>query len=293
MAIIHLADRYFPLDDAIATDDQKLKNLIVPYYPQIVESEIERQSKEGELHVYIIKPTQLEVELEEMPGGQDTALEEKSRNGQTSTVLPDTLHYKAVGWVKGRYLPSSDDFTTGILLLEDGVVASANLLVSASRFLKNRKDLLENSQVWIVYPHTRPKDPPYFHFTIRGISLPESKSKLEDFVERVDSFQVDGLVIYGNSKTQDIGVRIYRNIDALTRPIKTEEKDNFFLLTITGVLPSKPYGQFWSLRLRRNGEQLVLEEGTLVAQVFPPKKLKKNTKKQRRSKRKAKGKTPQ
>jgi hypothetical protein len=54
MAIIHLADRYFPLDDAIATDDQKLKNLIAPYYPQIVESEIERQWKEGELHVHII-----------------------------------------------------------------------------------------------------------------------------------------------------------------------------------------------------------------------------------------------
>jgi hypothetical protein len=146
-----------------------------------------------------------------MAGGRDTALEEKSRNGQTSTVLPDTLHYKAVGWVKWQYLPSSDNFTTGILLLEDGVVASANLLVSASRFLKNRKDLLENSQVWIVYPHTRPKDPPYFHFTIRGISLPESKSKLEDFVERVDSFQVDGLVIYGNSETKMLVVRIYRN----------------------------------------------------------------------------------
>ncbi|HBL13357.1 MAG TPA: hypothetical protein DD379_18540 [Cyanobacteria bacterium UBA11162] len=293
MATIHLTDRYFPLDDAIATDDEKLIHLLTPYYPQVVDSEIMRQSQEDSLHVHIIKPTSPETGLKDRVGGQDIAVEEKFQSQPTSTILPDTLHYKAVGWVRGQYIPSVDDFTTGILLLEDGVVASANLLVSASRFLKNRKGLVESSQVWIVYPHTRPKDPPYFHFTIRGISLPESKAKLEDFIERVDSFQVDGLVTYSNNETRMLGVRIYRNIDALTRPIKSEEKDNFFLLTITGVLPGEPYGQFWSLRLTRKGEQLVLEESTLVAQVFPPKKPKKNTKKQRRSKRKAKSKTPQ
>lgn len=292
MAIIHLANRYFPLDDAIANDDQKLINLITPYYPQIVDSEINRQFKEGSLHIHILKPANPETELkdtafEEKLNVENTATEEESRSEPISTTMPNTLHYKAVGWVRGQYIPSSEDFTTGILLLEDGVVASANLLMSASQFLKTRKQLLESSQIWAVYPHTRPNNPPYFHFTIRGISLPGAKFKAEDVIERVDSFHVDGVVTYVNVKAKRFGVRVYRNIDSLTRLVKAEE-NNFHLLTISGILPGKPYGQFWSLRLSISGEQLVFEEGTFVAQVFPPKKPKKKNNKRRRSKGKAK-----
>lgn len=55
MAIIHLEGQEIPIDDAIAMDNQKLQDALIPFYPDAAQAEIARETKEGQIIVRMVK----------------------------------------------------------------------------------------------------------------------------------------------------------------------------------------------------------------------------------------------
>jgi hypothetical protein len=55
MAVIHLEGQEIPIDDAIASDDQKLRDALIPFYPDAAQAEIAREAKEGQMIVRMVK----------------------------------------------------------------------------------------------------------------------------------------------------------------------------------------------------------------------------------------------
>jgi hypothetical protein len=188
------------------------------------------------------------------------------------------LQYRAIGLVRGRYIPSEKNFNSGILLLDDNTVAPANIQSGATaHFLKKHQDLLNASHVWLVYPRTK-LQPPYLRFIVTALRSKGNPSE-------GDYFSVRGSIVDLDISAGKFVVRIDRNADAADENLKPKDR-KFFLLTISGKLPTeKAYGQFWDLNLSRDKDQLVLlsdSDATFVAQVFEPKQKKKKKRKKRR-----------
>lgn len=212
-----------------------------------------------------------------------TGVENRESVTNSSGIAPadQQLQYRAIGLVRGQYIPSQENFNSGILLLDDGTVAPANIVSgSTAHFLKKHQDLLPGSHVWLVYPRTK-LQPPHLRFIITALRSKGNPSE-------GDYFSVRGSIVGQDLEAGKFVVRVDRNADAADEKKKPKDK-KFFLLTIQGRLPSeKAKGQFWDLNLGREQDQLVLKDGdaaTFVAQVFEPKpKKKKKRKKRRRSK---------
>lgn len=81
-------------------------------------------------------------------------------------------------------------------------------------------------------------------------------------------FSVRGEVIYQSIEEQQLLVKIRR----IPRP-GTEPKA--FKVSLKGVLEGKAVGYFWDLNVQREGNMLVVQNGTLIAAVPPQKRDKK------------------
>ena len=132
-------------------------------------------------------------------------------NDTIETQSDPLLYYQAVGFVRGQYLPSKDSFSQGILITEDGLMAPTNLLGAASFSLSKHKELLQESQIWIVYPRTK-LQPPHLHFAVRAIRIPLPDEDLEAVYKTINCFKIRGLVTYINSEAGKFVVRVYRNV---------------------------------------------------------------------------------
>ena len=205
-----------------------------------------------------------------------------SVTNETGIAPADTqLQYRAVGLVRGQYIPSAENFNSGILLLDDNTIAPVNISSgSTAHFLKKHPDLLQNSHVWLVYPRTK-LQPPYLRFIITALRSKGNPSE-------GDYFSVRGAIVGQDVEAGKFVVRVDRNADASDEKKKPKDR-KYFLLTIQGKLPiEKAKGQFWDLNLGREQDHLVLKDddaASFVAQVFEPKpKKKKKRKKRRRSK---------
>lgn len=85
--------------------------------------------------------------------------------------------YRAIGLVRGRYQPSTEQFTRGNLQTPDGSEIDAVLLGRVMSLLKNHLDL-ETEHLWVVYPRTRQQNDD-LHIQIMGVWEPETLRKLE------------------------------------------------------------------------------------------------------------------
>ncbi|MGD1699408.1 hypothetical protein [Dapis sp. BLCC M229] len=105
---------------------------------------------------------------------------------QTETDTPNTTtvrqhpiappsepkQYRAIGLVRGRYQPSTEQFTRGSLQTPDGSEIDAVLLGRVMSLLKNHLDL-ESEHLWVVYPRTRQENND-LHIQIMGVWEPET-----------------------------------------------------------------------------------------------------------------------
>lgn len=316
MAIVYLEGQKIPISDAIASQDKLLKEALNLFEVEGQTASIERTEESGQLVVRVVKPADPSkadlwrasdtvdvLGASEQPGNlKSTYLDKKKPSQQQSeesmhvvhpaSVLSESehsLHFKAVGWVRGLYLKSEDSFSQGTLLLDDGVIAPTNLLGSAAHLLNKHGELLTQPQIWTVYPRTKASYPPYLQFAIRGIRSPKNSEERQLVENSLDWFKISGIIAYQDTEAGKFAVRIYRNVASLGE--LAHSKDKPVLLTLTGVLPveGSAVGQFWEMHLRRESDRLVLQDATFVARVFPPKASKKG-KKQRRSKTKSKAK---
>ncbi len=90
----------------------------------------------------------------------------------------EPMQYRAIGLVRGTYLPTeADQINRGNLTTEDGVVVDAVLLGRVTSLVKKHLELTV-PHLWVVYPRTRREteagDEQDLHFQIVGVWEPET-----------------------------------------------------------------------------------------------------------------------
>ena len=195
--------------------------------------------------------------------------------------IPPPSHprqYRAIGLIRAKYKQSTEQITQGTLITTDGAEIEAVLLGRIISLIKNHLDL-EQEHLWVVYPRTKMKDD-RLHVQIVGVWEPETLNQDEE-IEPAPStqaehgyFSIRGEVIFYSLEEKTIIVKIKQF------PRKEGEKPKFFKLKLKGVLGEKPLKRFWDIKVRLEGEDLIIEEGTDLgfAQKRKP-KFKKDPKK--------------
>lgn len=200
--------------------------------------------------------------------------------GRQQPIPPpsEPMQYRAIGLIKGRYIPSEQQFNRGVLLTTEGTLLDAVLLGRVMSLVKKHLDL-EREYLWVVYPRTREKQRS-LHIQILGVWEPaelnsDLSSSVSDPGDAVSDnalisdgyFSIRGEVVY---QAEDKG---YVVIKIKQAPRKDSEETKSFKLRLEGVLPAKALGYFWNLDIRRQENMLVIGQGSSIAMV-PPQKSK-------------------
>ena len=69
------------------------------------------------------------------------------------------MGYKAIGLMRGHYIPSVEEFTHGVLLTSDGSKLQAYLFPYVAQMLQRQPELLNSPQFWNVYLSTMSESP--------------------------------------------------------------------------------------------------------------------------------------
>lgn len=212
--------------------------------------------------------------------------------------------YRAIGLVRGKYVPSEEQLTRGNLLTDDGAVVDAVLLGRIMSLVKKHIDL-EHPHLWVVYPRTRDKSD-QLHVQIVGVWEPEnlaqddseaSPEAAEAALEATgpdtatdtasagtaepgndavaasaDSsmpqdgyFSVRGEVIFQSPEDEQLVIKIQQ------APRRGSDQGKAFKLNLKGHLGGRAVGYFWDLNVERQAGLLVVKDGTMIGLV-PPKK---------------------
>ncbi|AHB88809.1 hypothetical protein NK55_07600 [Thermosynechococcus sp. NK55a] len=191
----------------------------------------------------------------------------------------ERMQYRAIGVVRGRYVPASEqEFNRGVMITEDGVEIETVLLGQVMNLIKKYLDLNE-PHLWVVYPRTRNADKDKaavkLHLQIVGVWEPERLQQAN--ATAVDPgvndgyFSVRGEVIFNSQEKNFVVVKIQQ------LPRRRGEKPKAFKLKLTGTVPMKSPGYFWDFQVQRQGTSLVVQEATTVG-ILPPRKIKKSKK---------------
>ncbi len=214
-------------------------------------------------------------------GNEEMSSSDASASMRQQPIPPasEPMQYRAIGLVTGKYVPSEEQFTRGTLITEDGTPVDAVLLGRVMSLVKKHLDL-EQPHLWVVYPRTRSKIHD-LHLQIVGVWEPENLAKEDSQPEESTDesqsspsaetefedgyFSIRGEIVYQSAEDEEIIVKINQ------QPRSNDQKGKSFKLTIKGMLGGKAVGYFWDLNVQRQGSDLALRDGTLIAMV-PPKK---------------------
>jgi hypothetical protein len=220
---------------------------------------------------------------------EPTLMEETSEDVTVNRQQPipppsEPMQFRAIGLVQGKYIPSEERFNRGSLEVEDGVQLDAVLLGQVMSLVKKYVDL-EQSYLWVVYPRTREKEQT-LHLQIVGVWSADgfgpitgqenlSISSEAALAEPIEDgyFSVRGQIVYQATDKELLYVKIQQTPrkskakDKSGSRDKRGERDKAFKLRVNGVLPQKAVGYFWDLHVKRQGSDLILQEGTSIAQM--------------------------
>jgi len=139
--------------------------------------------------------------------------------------------YRAIGLVRGRYQPSTEQFTRGNLQTPDGSEIDAVLLGRVMSLLKNHLDL-ESEHLWVVYPRTRQENND-LHIQIMGVWEPETLRKIRNSsTELIDEEQ--------DQTSSSVSISVIPEDDKSQEKIQeTEDIDNSQKTTIFPILETQ------------------------------------------------------
>jgi hypothetical protein len=236
------------------------------------------------------------------PASESSSSPEATQEGDSDThsLLGDTrqrpipppsepMQYRAIGLVKGRYIPSADQFTQGILLTTDGTVIDAVLLGRIMSLVKNHLEL-EQEHLWVVYPRTRQKDG-NLHTQIVGVWEPETLATKDSSEVQSDDlpasdtpdseaspqatpppqdgyFSVRGEIIFQSNEQEYLIIKIRQ----APKKKEIDEKPKYFKLKLNGIIDAKAVGHFWDLQVQRQGENLMIQESEHIGPVSAKRK---------------------
>ena len=87
----------------------------------------------------------------------------------------EPMQYRAIGLIRGQYMPSAEQLTRGTLLATDGTLIDAVLLGRVMSLVKNHLSL-DQPHLWVVYPRSRQEDG-NLHVQIVGVWEPEKLNR--------------------------------------------------------------------------------------------------------------------
>jgi hypothetical protein len=220
----------------------------------------------------------------------------------------EPMQYRAIGLVRGKYMPSEEQFTRGFILTEDEVLIDSVLLGRVMSLVKKHIDL-EQSHLWVVYPRTRERDLE-LHMQIVGVWEPEKLNRTANLEENEDTSEASETTLdeaaleesaadseseeifapegsNGSASTEDLNDRYFSvrgeivyqaeeeqrllvKIRRAPKPGETEGKA--FKVALKGTLEGKALGYFWDLQVQRENNELVVTEATQIGMVPPQKR---------------------
>lgn len=222
----------------------------------------------------------------------------------------EPMQYRAIGLVHGRYTPSDDQFTRGSITTDDGTLIDAVLLGRVMSLVRKHLDLTA-SHLWVVYPRTREKVQD-LHVQIVGVWEPEklapevnvtiaSSDSANDAIANLTAsttqsvssktsstvpnevtpqsedgyFSIRGEILFCSPDENRLIVRVQQAAKKSAKKSTEAEDDEekSFKVILRGTLEGKAVGYFWDLHIQRQGNDLVLQNGTMIALV-PPRKRK-------------------
>jgi hypothetical protein len=282
--------------------DQHLKSTTVatppapPTPPEVMSSTAPDQAESAVAPVAPVAPV---TESSAEDSSQPTILRQ-----QPIPPASEPMQYRAIGLVRGKYVATEDQFTKGNIIADDGAAVDAVLLGRVMSLVKKHIDL-EQSHLWVVYPRTR-ENVEGLHVQIVGVWEPEKLNRTEASVVSEDTedtedtentgtlneetgneeteaetaaeapaeelgepddkyFSVRGEVVFQSPDDQKLLVKIRR------APQQGSDESKIFKVSVHGVLEGKVVGYFWDLQVERQGNNLVLREGTRIG-IVPPQK---------------------
>lgn len=245
----------------------------------------------------VVKPEIPEVsEVQEISGDEISSIDRQ----QPIPPPSEPKQYRAIGLVRGQYMPSQEQLTRGTLLAADGTLIDAVLLGRVMSLVKNHLDI-NQQHLWVVYPRTRQEDG-NLHVQILGVWEPENLSKssvkenathateeaIADVAENVAEniaeskteitsttpespaitdgyFSIRGEVIYHSKDDGHVVAKIRQS------PRKQDERPKFFKLKLQGGLPERGTNHFWDLHVQLQGNNLVIKQANNIG-AMPVKK---------------------
>ncbi len=183
--------------------------------------------------------------------------------------VTDELQYRAIGIVKGKYVPhDGDQLTRGFLFDNQGAKIETVILGKALSLLKKHIDL-EKSYFWVVYPKN--KNTQKLHLQVAGIwdpyelnDLSNDSSKinflklLEELDLKDNYFSIRGELVFVNTQKKEIIMKI-----CSASKLKNFKNKNFKLV-VKGELYRELLNSFISLDVVREGNSLKLMDYKVV-----------------------------
>ncbi len=192
-------------------------------------------------------------------------------------AVTEPMQYRAIGIVRGIYRPqNSNQFTRGFLLDEGGEEIEAVVLGRVMTLMK-RHLVMDRPHLWVVYPRCRQVDK--LHLQIVGIWEPSTLEKSinlepnsnfqqnisevikDELPEGDDYFSIRGELIFTRPETTDLVVKVRQK----QRSDRTRSLP--FKLQLKGSIPLQNLRSFVSLKMRRRGQELHLEDHEIIGPI--------------------------
>ncbi len=193
--------------------------------------------------------------------------------------VTEPLQYRAIGVVRGRYVPTDpDQITRGVIHTADGSEIEAVVLGRVLSLVRRHLDLT-SPHLWVVYPRCReagslhlqmvgvwepttlsPAPPDPSEAEAAGMVESQDQAPIGDSLpEGDDYFSVRGELIYTRPESGDLVVKVRQ------QPRGDGSRPQPFKLQLRGEIPLEHLRHFVELHLRRQGQQLQLERFEVIA----------------------------
>jgi hypothetical protein len=184
--------------------------------------------------------------------------------------VTEPMQYRAIGVVRGRYVPADpDQLTRGVLHTADGAEIEAVVLGRLLTLMRRHLDL-ETPHLWVVYPRSREEN--QLHLQMVGVwepstlspSAPGTASETaeppgpDQLPEGDDYFSIRGELIFTRPETGDLVIKVRQ------QPRPDGHRPVPFKLQLRGEIPLEHLRHFVSLDLRRQGQQLAVERFEVI-----------------------------
>lgn len=207
--------------------------------------------------------------------------------------VTEPMQYRAIGVVRGTYVPSDpDQLTRGTIQTEDGTAVEAVVLGRVLTLMRRHLDL-SKPHLWVAYPRFRDAD--QLHLQLVGVWEPSTLAATaiatqaaaapvvaddaaveadaaaaadtdaappsDDLPEGDGYFSVRGELIYTRPEDGDLVVKIRQ------QPRPDGSRPTPFKLQLKGEIPPEHLRHFVALDLRRHGQQLHVEQHEVIGPV--------------------------